>query len=146
MHRFGIPSVLAATLVLSTWASAAASTSDGVAANVPHFVQSAAFRGRVAPSMPMRLVVHLAYPNPAAVDSFVRTVNDPASPMFGRYLTPAQFASAFGPSQASYAAVMGRLRAAGFVISGTYSNRKVIDVMGDAAHVQAFFGTTIGYV
>jgi kumamolisin len=96
--------------------------------------------------MPMRLVVHLAYPNPAAVDSFVRTVNDPASPMFGHYLTPMQFASAFGPSQGSYAAVIGRLRSAGFRIAGEYSNRKVIDVVSDAAHAQAFFGTTIGHV
>src|SRR5579871_703741 len=146
MHRFGISAACAAMLALSSWTSAAASTSDGVAANVPRFVRVATLRGGVSPAMPMRLVVHLAYPRPAAVDSFVRQVHDPASPMFGHFLTPAQFTSAFGPSAASYATVIGRLQAAGFRVVGTYSNRKVVDVVGDAAHVQAFFGTAIAHV
>lgn len=144
MKRMWAVAAIAACLTVSGWCRASATEADGVAAAVPHFIQHAAFRGRAPLATQMRLVVHLAYPNPRAVDDFVRVVNDPASPMFGHYLTPEQFARAFDPSPATYAVVASRLRAAGFNVIGTYSNRKVIDVVGSAAHVQAEFATSIG--
>jgi kumamolisin len=142
MYRF-VTSAAAATIVLSTWATASATATDGVAANTPQFARSATVAGPVAPTQRMRLVVHLAYPDSARVEAFAKTVNNPASPMFGNYLTPAQFTAAFAPSHAAYSGVVATLRSAGFQILATYPNRKVIDVSGDVAHAQAFFNTVI---
>lgn len=144
MYRFGTAAAVACGIALSMTAVANASASDGVVAGVPRTVQRAAYLGPVAPATPMRLVVHLAYPNAGAVESFARVVRDPQSPMFGQYLTRYQFTAAFSPSAATYAAVMSNLRSAGFQVVGTYPDRKVIDVTGDAAHVQALFRTVIG--
>ena len=144
MSRFGAATALAVLLLVSNAIQASASTSNGVAAGVPRLALDARLLGRAIPSMRMRLVVHLAYPQPSEVDSFLRLVEDPASPEFGHYLTPAQFTAAFAPSTQSYARVRKTLEAAGFRITGTYPDRKVIDVIGDVRHVESFFGTTIG--
>ena len=144
MHRFGLITALVAGAIAMNWTCAAASATDGIAAGVPRFAHQAAYLGPVAPATQMRLVVHLAYPHAEFVEDFVRVVRDPRSPMFGQYLSPAQFTSAFAPSPQAYRAVASTLQSAGLRITGTYPDRKVIDVVGDAAHVQALFHTTIG--
>src|SRR5215472_1831258 len=144
MFRLGTMTTLVVCLLVSNAIQASASAADGIAASVPHVVRTAAFTARANPRMPLRLVVHLSYPQPQSVDAFLRAVNDPSSPEFGHYLSPGQFAAAFAPSPASYERVLSALGSAGFRVVGTYSNRKVVDVTGDARHVQAFFGTTIG--
>ena len=144
MHRFGIAAALSASIVLTMAAAANASAMDGVGASVPRFVQTATYLGPAAPATPMRLVVHLAYPNSRAVDDFVRIVHDPQSPMYQRYLSLDEFTAAFAPTAETYARIAMQLQAAGLHIVGTYPDRKVIDVAGDAAHVQALFRTFIG--
>lgn len=144
MFRLGTVTTLVVCFLVSSAIQASASAADGIAASVPHFVRTAAFIGRPNPNMPVRLIVHLSYPRPQDVDSFLGAVNDPRSPEFGRYLTPSQFTAAFAPTPASYERVMSALGSAGFRVVGTYANRKVIDVASDARHVQAFFGTTLG--
>ncbi len=144
MNRLSLAAALAAGAVLATSAAAGASQADGVVAGVPKLTYGAAYLGRLAPSTPIRLVVHLAYPNPAAVDTFARIVRDPESPMYQRYLTEQQFTAAFAPSVATYARVAQAGEAAGLRVTGTYADRKVIDFAGDAAHVQALLRTSIG--
>lgn len=142
MNRF-VTSAAVAAIVLSASTTAQATPADGVAANLPSFVRAAAVIGPAAPGQPMRLVVHLSYPNAAAVERFAREANDPASPMFGNYLTPPQFTAAFAPSRATYSGVIAALRTAGFQVVSTHPNRKIIDVRGDVAHAQRFFNTVI---
>src|SRR5690242_15049400 len=144
MFRLGTVTTLVVCLLVSNAIQASASATDGIAAGVPHFVRAATLIGRANPNMPVRLAVHLVYPRPQDVDSFLHAVNDPSSPEFGHFLTPAQFTAAFAPSQASYARAVSSLERAGFRVVGTYANRKVIDVASDVRHAQAFFGTTIG--
>jgi kumamolisin len=144
MHRFGIVAGLAAFLLASVSGPADATAVDGIAAGIPRVVHHATYLGAVAPATAMRLVVHLAYPNPAAVDSFVRIVHDPASPTFGDFLGVDRFTAAFGPSAVTYSSVAATLRSAVLRTIGTYPDRKVLDVAGDAAHVQAAFHTLIG--
>lgn len=144
MLRLGIVTTLVVCVLVSNSMQASASAADGIAAGVPHFARTAAYVGHANPNMPLRLVVHLAYPRPNDVDAFVRTVNDPSSPEFGHYLTPDQFNAAFAPSPQAYARAIGALERAGFRVVGTYGDRKAVDVAGDVRHVQSFFGTTIG--
>lgn len=144
MSRLGTATAVAVLLVLTNAIHASAATTNGIAAGVPHLALNSRLLARANPAMQMRLVVHLAYPRPSDVDSFLRIVDDPASPEFGHFLTPAQFTAAFAPSAESYARVGAILQRAGFRVVGTYPDRKVIDVIGDVRHVQSFFGTTIG--
>jgi len=118
---------------------------DGVAANVPIFTQIAPLVGPADPTRKVRLVVSLAYPDQSGVDAFVAAVNDPSSPMYGRFLTPHKFAVSYGPSPRSYTMVEYTLTSAGFQIVHTYANRKVIDVVGTVAQAEALFNTVIDY-
>lgn len=144
MLRLGIATALVVCFLASSAMQASASATDGIAAGVPHFARTAVYLGRANPNTPVRLVVHLAYPQPKDVDSFLHAVNDPSSPVFGHYLTPAQFAAAFAPSRQAYAHAMSTLENAGFHVIGTYADRKAIDVSTDVRHAQAFFRTSIG--
>jgi subtilase family serine protease len=144
MHRAAIAAALSAGIALFAAAAAADASTSGIVTETPRFVRHAAYLGPVAPNTPIRIVVHLAYPNPSAVDSFARIVRDPSSPMFEHYLTEAQFTAAFAPSGAAYAGVARTAQAAGLRVVGTYGDRKVIDMTGDAAHVGALLHTQFG--
>ena len=122
-----------------------ASLTDGVAATVPGFTKAATLVGPADPSRAIHLVVFLAYPNQANVDAFVSAVNNPSSPVYGKFLTPDQFAATYAPSPNSYTMVEYVLENAGFQIINTYPNRKVIDIVGSVSAAQALFGTVIDY-
>lgn len=143
MSRIAIAATAAAGLLLCLCGQANATVQNGVAANVPNVIRTATALHPAARALPMRLVVHLGYPNSRGVEDFVRTVNNPSSPMYRDFLSPSQFVAAFSPTRETYLSTIAQLQRAGFRIVGTYPDRKVIDVTGDAAHVQAFFGTKI---
>ena len=144
MHRFTLIAALCAGIALAAPVAAVATTTDGIAAGVPRAAHSAIYLGRVSPATQLHVVVHLAYPNPAAVTSFARLVHDPASPMYQHYLTLGQFTAAFSPSAATYARVAATAQSAGLRVVGTYPDRMVLDLAGDAAHIGAFFQTSLG--
>jgi kumamolisin len=141
MYRICFAITLAVVFAASAPAKAAAA--EGMAADVPHFVQRAMVLGPAAAHQKMYLVVHLKYPNPSAVDAFVRVVHDPASPEYRHFLSPAQFDAAFSPTATTYALVLRALTRAGFQIYRTYPNRKVIDVISDVTTVESYFNTLI---
>lgn len=125
--------------------AAQAGVTDGIAASVPIFTQVATPVGPADPTRKVRLVVFLAYPNQASVDSFVTAVNNAASPMYGRFLSPDQFATSYAPSAHSYTMVEYVLTSAGFQIVNTYPNRMVIDAVGTVGQAEALFNTVIDY-
>ena len=124
---------------------ARAQITDGIAASVPPFTQVASLVGPADPTHKVRLVVFLAYPNQASVDSFAAAVNNPASPMYGHFISPSQFATSYGPSANSYTMVEYVLKNAGFTVVHEYANRKVVDVVGSVAAAQALFNTVVDY-
>ncbi len=141
-HRYAVAFMVAACSLL--WgASARALSSDGVAAAVPQFEKIATLVGPAALTRQVHLVVFLAYPNQAAVDSFTAAANNPGSGTYGAFLTPSQFDAQFGPSQHTYSTVEYVLTGAGMKVVQSYANRKVIDIVATIAQAQAFFGTII---
>jgi kumamolisin len=114
-----------------------------VAAGVPPFTQVATLLGPAPPTQSVHLVVHLAYPHPAQVAAFVQAVNDPKSPMYGAFLSPAQFTLNFGPSGHSYSTVEYALTNAGASVFATYANLKTMDVIATVEQADALFNTTI---
>ncbi len=137
--------VAALTLALLAGARqpARALVSNNVAANVPQFISVATLLGPAPPTQKIHLVVFLAYPNPSAVASFAQAVNDPASPLYGAYLTPDQFTADFGPSERTYSTVEYVTLGSGMQIAAAYANRKVLDVVATVAQAEALFHTVI---
>lgn len=145
MKRFAMSVLFALAALGSMRAPAAALASDGIAASVPQFIQVAQLLGPASPTQKIHLVVFLAYPNDTAVTSYAQAVNDPFSSSYGQYLTPTQFASAFGPTGSTYSTVEYVLQGAGFQIVQTYADRLIVDAVGTVGQAEALFGTVINY-
>jgi kumamolisin len=93
--------------------------------------------------MPIQLAFTLPYQHQAELDVLLADFGNPASPLFGARLTPAQFRSYFAPASADQERTIAVLRAAGFTVVRTYSNRSVIDAVAPSHAVERFFGTDI---
>src|SRR5579864_296647 len=144
MKRFLVLAALATVgFVLSSILPAHALSSDGVAASIPQFESAATYVGPAPATQKVHLVVFLAYPNQAAVDSFTQAVNDPISSSYGAFMTPDQFAQNFAPSPSTYSTVEYIVAGSGMQVVQTYANRKVMDVVATVTQADAFFHTII---
>jgi len=99
--------------------------------------------GRLRAYAPVSLALTLPLRDEAGLNDFLARVSDPADPEFGQYLTPAQFADAYSPTQADYAAVAAYARSQGLSVTGVHPNRLVLDVSGPSAAVEAAFGVSL---
>ncbi|MBE7210255.1 MAG: S8/S53 family peptidase [Gluconacetobacter diazotrophicus] len=93
-----------------------------------------------AASQPVQFDVVLPLRNAAALDGLLAAQQDPASPSYHRWLTPAQFSARFGPSAATMAAAAAQLRMLGFQVT---PRSRSLHATGTAATVDAAFNTTL---
>jgi subtilase family serine protease len=98
--------------------------------------------GRATASVAVRIAVTFNYRNQAELDQLVALQSSPGSPLYGHFLSPAQFAAEFAPSPDDYGRVVDSLQAAGFRV-GTYSNRTVVDAIASAPVAERYFATEI---
>jgi len=108
-------------------------------------VTSAKVVGRVPPSTLIRLSVGLPTRNPQELQSLLKKVSDPASPMYRKYLTPDEFAARFSPTPSDYQALIDWAKAKHLSIVLTHPNRMLLNVSGNAADIQAAFGVNLEY-
>jgi hypothetical protein len=148
----GNPATAATTAAAGTAAAGTAAAGTAAAGTVSlqallHAPLAALGRPAVAPagtkelgllpiSRRMHLGIALAPRNPAALTAYATSVNTPGSQDFGRYIDPAQFRTAFGPSPSSIETVQRVLRAEGFSVSAPSSNGLIIPVTASVAVVQ----------
>ena len=102
--------------------------------------------GRAPAATPVRLALTLAYRDQAGLERLVAAQATPGSAAYHRFLSAAEFAERFSASVADHARVIDALQRAGLQVERTYPNRTVIDVVGSAAAVAAYFGTDIHLV
>jgi subtilase family serine protease len=88
--------------------------------------------------------VYLASRGAAGLVAYATSVSDPASAIYGQYLTPAEVKARFGAAPDRVAAVSGWLTSAGLQV--TASTEHYLEVRGDAAAMQAAFGTHLDNV
>jgi len=62
--------------------------------------------GRLAQEETLQLNLVLPVRDQAGLDTFVREVSDPTSPLYRQYLSVADFTARFGPTAADYQAVV----------------------------------------
>lgn len=91
----------------------------------------------------MSLDVVLPVRDKAGLDAFVADVNNPASPSFHQFLTPAQFTARFGPTQSDYNAVVRYLGQHGLTITGGSRDGMDVQVKGPVSAVEAAFNVSM---
>jgi len=143
--------VIASACVLFTLlALSAPSASAGQAAgrqilygHIPAAASRLSPVGRLPSSRRLSLAIGLPLRNQAALTTLLHQLYDPASPNFHHYLTPAQFAAQFGPTQQDYETVAAFARAHGLTVTNRYGNRVVLDVQGSVADIEKTLHVTM---
>ena len=79
----------------------------------------------------------------SALQTLLTQQQNPASPNYHRFLTPAQYGEAFGVSQGDLSKVTAWLTSSGFRIDEIPANHLSIVFSGNAAQVQSAFRTEI---
>ena len=107
--------------------------------HVPHDTAKAILLGRVDSNCPIRLALVLPLRNQSYLESLIQRLYDPRDPEYGKYLTPEQFTTMFGPTQADYDAVAAFAQEQGLTITGIHANRALLDIGGPAGTIEAAF-------
>jgi hypothetical protein len=134
---------LGSALLIGWAASAQTAPRQFLPDQVRAAVSRLAPEGRLPATTNLVLNIGLPLRDPAALDELLRQLYDPRSPDFHKFISPAEFAARFGPSEAEYQAVMNFARANGLTVAGTHPNRLVLDVEGSASNVERAFQTTL---
>jgi subtilase family serine protease len=78
-----------------------------------------------------------------AIEALIAAQQDPKSPQYHQFLTPAQYGARFGASDATVAAVSRWLTANGFSVEALPANRSELHFSGTKAQVETAFHTEI---
>jgi subtilase family serine protease len=132
-----------ASMLFLSMASVHAAGTQILQGHVPQAVAASKVLGPVAPTVQMSLAIGLPLRNQGELDDLLKQLADPASPNFRQYLTPAQFAARFGPSEDDYRTLAGFFAANGFSVTSTHPNRTILDVRGTVADVESTFHVNI---
>ena len=143
-----IPRSLAAVLVAATAVSTAASAQTTWVSTATQGISlsklaSAADYGPARSDQALTVRVALRTQNQAALNTFIKNVNDPNNALYGQFLTPAQFAAAYAPSSAQVQQVVSYLQSQGFENVAVEPNNLLVSADGTVAQVSAAFNTPI---
>jgi kumamolisin len=87
----------------------------------------------------MNLDIVLPLRDPAGLDAFLAQLNDPGSPGYRQFLTPAQFSERFGASQSDYDAVVQLAQTHGLTVTGGTKQGMDVQVQGPVSAVESTF-------
>jgi subtilase family serine protease len=129
-------------------AAVPASSSAGPAAPVrvgstPSPARDAKVLGALAADVRIHLTVVLRPRDPAALAAFARDVSTPGGSLYHQYLTPAEFATRFGATEAQVQSVRASLVAHGLTPGDLSANRLSIPVTATAAQAERAFSLTM---
>ncbi len=113
--------------------------------HVPAAVAESRSAGRMPAGMKIQLAMGLPLRDQQQLEDLLQRITDPASPEYRQYLTPAEFAERFGPSEEDYQALEAYVQANGFTITATHPNRTILDVTGTVAAIENTFQVEMRY-
>jgi len=99
--------------------------------------------GLAASSDVKTISLSLALRNADQLDTFIAGLADPANPNFRKFITPQQFAAAYGQTPESVAAVVSYLKSKGFTVNKVFANNLQISASGTNAQIAAAFGVSV---
>jgi subtilase family serine protease len=140
--------VLTGILSLSAHAQRAINDADRVTlhGNTHPLARAEFDRGSADASLPMDHMILLLSVRPAAQAELAQLLagqQDPKSPNYHKWLTPAEFGLRFGPTDQDIADATDWLRRSGFKIDEVGSGRMWINFSGDVQKVERAFQTNI---
>jgi subtilase family serine protease len=91
----------------------------------------------------MLLVLKSSAAQQAALDALVEAQQDPSSPQYQQWLTPAEFGAQFGVDDSDLALVTTWLAAHGFTVEEVSAGRRLMVFSGTAAEVSSAFHTEL---
>jgi subtilase family serine protease len=94
--------------------------------------------GPAGAGAPVSVRVYLTGRDPRGLAAYASAVSDPASPRYGKYVSPAIVQERFGPSAHQVRAVRGWLESAGLTVEAVTAH--YIKASGTASQAQAAFG------
>jgi pseudomonalisin len=106
-------------------------------------VTPAATAVQLAQGEPVHVTLSLNLRNEAKLDKFLQDLRTPGTASYGKFLTPAQFAAEYAPSEKDVAKVVAHLSKSGFVNIQVAPNRQLVTADGTAATVQTGFRTAL---
>ncbi|GAA0708845.1 hypothetical protein GCM10009105_08770 [Dokdonella soli] len=112
------------------------------------WAQAKSDQGAVPADLPLAhlsLTLNRSPERQQAFDRYLQEQQDPASPNYHRWLTPAEIGERFGASQHDIDALSGWLGAQGLKVDAVASSRTRIHFSGSTANVGAAFGTELHY-
>jgi subtilase family serine protease len=133
--------MLAVTGGVTTAASAAATPSRTTISDAPAWIHQATKTAAMPSSATVQLTITLRSPQAAAAQAFAQSVNEPGSTDYHHFLTPAQYASRFGPSAATANSVKSWLTSEGLKVTG--EGIGYLTASGPAANAESAFGTQL---
>jgi pseudomonalisin len=99
--------------------------------------------GAADASARLPLLVSLKLQNQSVLYGYFQHITNPRDPLYGHYLTPAQFTALYAPSTAATQQVVDYLSAQGFTGIAVSPNRTMIRMNGTVEQAQAAFNTVI---
>jgi subtilase family serine protease len=137
--------VSAATVASGT--PAAAATSSGramLAGSLTPASERSRPHGHVAAGSQVSFDLVLNLRDAAGAQAIVTAVSTPGSALYRHYLTDAQWAARYAPTQAAVASAESWLRSQGFTVGSVPTDRLFIPAQGSAIQVERAFNTTLG--
>jgi subtilase family serine protease len=95
--------------------------------------------GHLDANRELKLAIGLPLRDKKGLTNLLQRIYDPASPDYHHYLTAAQFAERFGPTEQDYQAVTAFAVASGLKVTATHPNRALLDVTGSVANIEKAF-------
>lgn len=139
-YRAGLRTALLAALLAPLPALAA-----GVFEDIP--APQGATVSPLADETRMQVTLSLPLHDPQGARAYALAVSDRSNPMFGRYLTPAEFGARFGADPESYQAVRAWATSQGFSVSALTHARTTVSLDGTAGGFARAFSTRLaGFV
>jgi subtilase family serine protease len=117
-----------------------------LAGNVPPLARTSSDEGAIDAGTQLDRMLLVLLPSAvqqAALDALVEQQQDPSSPQYQQWLTPAEFGAQFGADEAELALVTAWLAAHGFTVEEIPAGRRLIAFSGTAGEVASAFHTEL---
>lgn len=115
----------------------------GVIPTSEHAFAHARLLGHQAGETRMQVTFALPLRNQTALNDLLRRLYDHNDPLYGKYLTPKQFAEQFGASQQDADAVVAYAKSVGLTVDHVSTARNLISVSGPTSTVENAFSVRI---
>jgi subtilase family serine protease len=111
---------------------------------VPRWATASSYVGRVEAETTVSVQVHLRMQDVDGARAELIELSDPKGARYGQFLTDAEFATKYGPSDADVAAVRAHLENNGLHVTDAPANRAYLTAEGSVSQVEQAFATRLG--